>query len=172
MKDKISALMDGELDDRAAAGAMDALRSEGEALEAWRSYHLISDSMRDTAALSRDFSARLAARLAAEPTVLAPGRIPAQPRKWFALSAAASVAAVALVGWMAFGTQPAGLPQPSVAQLAPPQAPAEPSPPPRVPLPSAAHDYLLAHQGYSPRVWLQGMAPYARTVADQAEPRK
>jgi sigma-E factor negative regulatory protein RseA len=172
MKDAISALMDGELDDKSAALAIDALRRDGEALEAWRTYHVASDAMRDTRFLSEGFGARLAARLTAEPTVLAPGRIPAQPRKWFALSAAASVAAVALVGWLAFGTQPAGPLQPSVAQLAPAQAPVEPAPPPRIPLPSAANDYLLAHQGYSPRVWLQGMAPYARTVADQAEPRK
>jgi sigma-E factor negative regulatory protein RseA len=172
MKDAISALMDGELDDKSAALAIDALRSEGEALQAWRTYHAAGDAMRDTRMLSQGFGARLAARLAAEPTVLAPGRVAAQPRTWFALSAAASVAAVALVGWLAFGPQPAGPLQPPVAQLAGPQAPAEPAPPPRVPLPSAANDYLLAHQGYSPRVWLQGMAPYARTVADQAEPRK
>jgi hypothetical protein len=36
-----------------------------------------------------------------------------------------------------------------------------------VPLPSAANDYLLAHQGFSPRVSLQGMAPYVRTVSDE-----
>jgi hypothetical protein len=42
-----------------------------------------------------------------------------------------------------------------------------------VPLPSAANDYLLAHQGFSPRVSLQGMAPYVRTVAEhQDESRK
>ena len=172
MKDTISALMDGELDDKSAALAIEALRSEGEGLEAWRTYHVASDAMRDTRMLSEGFGARLAARLAAEPTVVAPGRIPAQSRRWFALSAAASLAAVALVGWLAFGTQPAGRLQPPVAQLVPAPAPAEPASPARVPLPSAASDYLLAHQGYSPRVWLQGMAPYARTVADQAEPRK
>ena len=42
-----------------------------------------------------------------------------------------------------------------------------------VPLPSGTPDYLLAHQGFSPRVSLQGMAPYARTVSSQAnESRK
>jgi hypothetical protein len=35
-----------------------------------------------------------------------------------------------------------------------------------IPLPSATNDYLLAHQGFSPRVSLQGMAPYVRTVAE------
>jgi hypothetical protein len=52
------------------------------------------------------------------------------------------------------------------------QAPAE-AKPNIVPLPTAANDYLLAHQGFSPRVSLQGMAPYVRTVAEHAvEPRK
>jgi hypothetical protein len=45
--------------------------------------------------------------------------------------------------------------------------------PAQVPLPSGADDYLLAHQGFSPRVSLQGMAPYVRTVSEQVqEPRK
>jgi hypothetical protein len=31
--------------------------------------------------------------------------------------------------------------------------------------PEAANDYLFAHQVYSPRNSLQGMAPYVRTVS-------
>ena len=38
-----------------------------------------------------------------------------------------------------------------------------------VPLPSGTNDYLLAHQGFSPRASLQGMAPYVRTVSDSAQ---
>jgi hypothetical protein len=38
-----------------------------------------------------------------------------------------------------------------------------------VPLPAAANDYLLAHQGFSPRVSFQGMAPYVRTVSDPGQ---
>jgi hypothetical protein len=38
-----------------------------------------------------------------------------------------------------------------------------------VPLPSSANDYLLAHQGFSPRMSLQGMAPYVRTVSDSTQ---
>jgi hypothetical protein len=45
-------------------------------------------------------------------------------------------------------------------------APLQPAPPAIVPLPNAANDYLLAHQGFSPRLDLQGMAPYVRTVSD------
>jgi sigma-E factor negative regulatory protein RseA len=166
MNDSISALMDGEADDRSAGLAIDALKRDAEALRTWRTYHLIGDAMRDAPPLSQGFTARLAERLGAEPTVLAPGRLQAaRPRTWFALSAAASLAAVALVGWMAFAPQPASSPQPAPVAQARPSAP-EALPPARIPPPSATNDYLLAHQGYSPRAWLQGMAPYARTVSD------
>jgi sigma-E factor negative regulatory protein RseA len=168
MKERLSELMDGELDDRSAAAVLEALGRDREARQAWGSYHMIGDSMRGGRLLSEGFAARLSARLAAEPTVLAPRALPAESRKWFALSAAASLAAVALVGWMAFA------PQPQVAPSAAPVAQAQPEAKPNiVPLPTAANDYLLAHQGFSPRVSLQGMAPYVRTVSEQAvEPRR
>ena len=171
MKDRLSALMDGELDDKSAAELIEALGRDREAVEAWRTYQLISDAMRQSRMLSERFTARVAERLAAEPTVLAPRALKPEPRRWFALSAAASViAAVGLVGWMAF------TPQPQVTPIAAPVAPVEPvaeSKPAIVPLPTAANDYLLAHQGFSPRVSLQGMAPYVRTVAEHTvEPRK
>ena len=163
MKERISALMDGELDERAAGEAIDALRREGEAIDAWRVYHLISDGMRDRRVHSEGFTARFSVRLAAEPTVLAPSSLPGKsPVQRFALAAAASIAAVALVGWLAFAPQPQA-PQP-VAQAEPSVTPAM-----SVPLPRAANDYLLAHQGFSPRVSLQGMAPYVRTVAEHPD---
>jgi len=166
MKDRLSALMDGELDDKSAAEVLQALTSDRDAVATWRTYQLISDALREGRLLSPHFTARVAARLAAEPTVLAPRALQKDSRKWFALSAAASIAAVAFVGWIAFAPQPEIKPAP-VAQ-------AKPEPKPNiVPLPSAANDYLLAHQGFSPRVSLQGMAPYVRTVSEQAvEPRK
>jgi sigma-E factor negative regulatory protein RseA len=169
MKDRISALMDGELDDKSAAELIETLGRDREARLAWASYHLISDAMREGRLLSEGFGARLSERLAAEPTVLAPRFRQPESKRWYALSAAASLAAVALVGWLAFAPQPA-------SQLTTPapvaQAPAE-AKPNLVPLPTAANDYLLAHQGFSPRVRLQGMAPYVRTVSEQAvEPRR
>jgi sigma-E factor negative regulatory protein RseA len=166
MKEQISALMDGELEGHAADTTIDALRAGGEAFETWRLYHLISDGMRDTRLLGAGFTARFAERLAAEPTVLAPGRLPGRtPVQRFAFAAAASVAAMALVGWLAFGPQ-SPAPQPVAQGEAPVTAIT-------VPLTSAANDYLLAHQGFSPRVSLQGMVPYVRTVADHpAESRK
>jgi sigma-E factor negative regulatory protein RseA len=175
-KDRISQLMDGELDEGSAAEVIGQLSRDGEAAEAWRSYHLIGDALRGTAPLSEGFAARVSWKLADEPTVLAPGRAGQQrpePRRWFTASAlAASLAAVALVGWMAFAPQNPMVPAPTLVQapVAPKQVEAKPN---IVPLPTAANDYLLAHQGFSPRVSLQGMAPYVRTVSEQVvEPRR
>ena len=71
MKERISVLMDGELDDKSAAAAIQALASEREARDVWRSYHMIGDLMRGSAPLSDDFSARIAWKLAEQPTALA-----------------------------------------------------------------------------------------------------
>ncbi len=68
LREHISALTDGELPDSERELALAALDSpEGQA--AWRAYHLAGDALRRTpdAELSDGFSARLAARLAAEP---------------------------------------------------------------------------------------------------------
>ena len=146
MNERISELMDGELDDQSAGELIQTLGGEREALDTWRVYHLISDAIRENQPLPGRYAA------------------PAQPRRWVALPIAASLAAVSLVGWLAFAPQQEAA-QPPVAQA----VPSAPSPrPARVPLPTAAGDYLLAHQGVSPRFSIQGMAPYIRSVSDEA----
>jgi sigma-E factor negative regulatory protein RseA len=176
MKDRLSALMDGELDDKSAAEVLQTLESDREAVDTWRTYQLISDALRQNRLLSDGFTARVSARLAAEPTVLAPRAatpiLQPDSRRWVALSAAASLAAVALVGWLAFAPQPQLAPSVAQAPVSEPK-PTQPAQPVIVPLPSQANDYLLAHQGFSPRNSLQGMAPYVRTVSEQTvQPRK
>ncbi|MBC7802954.1 MAG: sigma-E factor negative regulatory protein [Candidatus Parcubacteria bacterium] len=172
MKAKISELVDGELEHGEAARALDAMRSDGEARETWRSYHLIGDAMRDSRMLSRGFAARVSATLAQEPTVMAPvaaplrASPPLQRPRWQVLSAAASLAAVALVGWVAFGLQQDGGTQ---LAKAPPKAATTESA--QVAPPAEANDYLYAHQGYSPRNSLQGVAPYVRMVSGEAGAR-
>ena len=184
MKSRISELMDGEVERHEASGPLDALRAEGEARDTWRSYHMIGDAMRDTRMLSTGFGARVAAQLAQEPTVMAPSRmapVPQRPRRQL-LSAAASLAAVALVGWVAFGLREEA---PRIARVAPPavQVPSStaqvasttaqvPSNLAQVPPPDTANDYLYAHQGYSPRNSLQGVAPYVRMVSGEAGVKK
>jgi sigma-E factor negative regulatory protein RseA len=170
MKEQISALMDGELETAAAARAIDSLESAPEALDTWRTYHLISDAMRGTPLLPAGFAASVRERLAAEPTVLAPRRPRRDSPTWTRVpaAAAAGLAAFGLVGYLAFGLEPGGAPAQPMAQ-APDAAQAQraAAKPTLIPLPVATPDYLLAHQGFSPRISLQGMAPYARTVSDQ-----
>jgi sigma-E factor negative regulatory protein RseA len=171
MKQKISELMDGELERHAAAGPLDALKSEGEARATWRNYHLIGDAMRDARMLSAGFSARVAAKLAEEPTVMAPARLvhrTERPR-WQLLSAAASLAAIAMVGWLALSPQEEAM----VAKAPQPSLPAtEVALTAQVTPPDSANDYLYAHQGYSPRNSLQGLAPYVRMVSSESGSQK
>lgn len=174
MKSKISALIDGELARHETGAALEALREEGEARDDWRSYHLIGDLMRDPhtlwAGFAAGFSTRVADRIAREPTVLAPSRrrfdFEARRLPVWALSAAASLAAVALVGWVAFGPRDEPQLARSQPQVLAVQVQEAPQVVPQVAPPEAANDYLLAHQGYSPRNSLQGAAPYVRTVSD------
>jgi sigma-E factor negative regulatory protein RseA len=88
LHDPISALVDGEASDDELGLAMAALTApEGQA--AWLAYHLIGDVLRADASgadLGVGFSARLAARLDAEPapgetlaTAAAPATTPSSP---------------------------------------------------------------------------------------------
>lgn len=73
-QEQISALADGELADSQFAIALAALRNVDRQAD-WDTYHQIGDVLRsdDMAfAMSDDFSSRMAARLAAEPTIVAP----------------------------------------------------------------------------------------------------
>jgi len=170
MKDRISALMDGELSPTEVEEHLHALRKGGEALETWQRYHLIGDAIRDTRPLSSGFSARFSERLALEATILAPARIAPRPemhRMWIPLSAAASLAAIALVGSLAY--QSFGPENQQIAQKSPERQ--KPAATPPVPMTGAVNDYLLAHQNYSPRSTLQGVAPYVRTVSESSRPR-
>jgi sigma-E factor negative regulatory protein RseA len=71
---QISALADGEVGEQEAGKIISALRIPAHH-ETWELYHLIGDAIRSdqmAAPVSSDFAARFAARLEAEPTVLAP----------------------------------------------------------------------------------------------------
>ena len=185
----VSQLMDGECEAGEAERQLIRFKDDPERREAWNTYHLIGDVMRATARepvhlLAPGFDVRLAQKLAAEPTVLAPRARPAPPRaQAWALPIAACVAAVAVVGWMTFsalkpegtGTVIAQLPQKAPEQTV--RAPEMPAPvvAPK-PLPEVAgdkrthmHEYLLAHQGISPSTAIQGVTPYIRTVSDTGD---
>ncbi len=171
MKEKLSALIDGELQSSDCQAHLGRLRTDTELRRAWDAYHLIGDALRGH--IGADLTGRVVARLQEEPTVLAPQRkmTAAGRLAWYATSAAASVAAVILValtassGWRAepqfaagTGTGVSGPVIPVAADQ--PEIDAKP----RL-IGAEVENYLLAHQPYSHTSAMQGIVPYARTVA-------
>lgn len=163
--EKISALMDSEADGQEAHQAMLRLKDTAEARETWVTYHLIGDVMRGDVLSAFDVSQRVATAIAQEPTVMAPQRSSRAGPLTYALSAAASVSAIAVVGWMAFST--GNVINPSVEVARAPAAVVVQPEPQLVSSPSDGqmNEYLLAHQGVSPSTSLHGVAPYIRTIS-------
>ena len=160
--DKISALMDGELDAHQSAAQYARLKYDLPARECWDTFHLIGDAMRGEHGVAAGLAASVSERLAREPVILAPQRRPERRVNAYAWSAAASLSAVALVGWVGLnlmprGTEvaevPAARPTPVAQQLA------------NLPSDGRMNEYLLAHQEYSPSTAIQGVVPYIRTVS-------
>jgi sigma-E factor negative regulatory protein RseA len=157
MGEEISRLMDGELDDEHVDGVCTELRHP-DSMATWVCYHMIGDTLRDSGGPMPGFASRFSARLAAEPTVLAPRPKQSRPLT-FAWAAAATVAAVSLVGWVAVGTidPQAGAVAKAreavnvrAASIRPQTIPA---------------DYLMVHQEYSPTAPIQGVGPGLRGVS-------
>jgi sigma-E factor negative regulatory protein RseA len=163
--ERISAFMDGELEDHEAAGQMRRLKEDPELRAAWETYHLIGDAMRGEAGYSSGLAFKISARLAEEPTVLAPRpRMRLRNVRRLALSAAASIGGVALVAWLTQFDNPF-VPQQNLAvNQAPPGAQTQLA---ATPANGAVNDYLLAHQQFSPNTAMQGVASYVRTVSGQ-----
>ena len=161
MKQQISALMDGELFDDEAEALLDKLKRKPDAHEEWQTYHLIGDVLRQPDHAYPNISTIMRERLQAESTVLAPGRRNRRDARWYALSAAASVAALALVAWMSLrvGSEP---PQQMAMQQQPSAFHSA-----RLSSSKTMDDYLMAHQEFSPRTDVQDTAFYIHTVAGQ-----
>jgi sigma-E factor negative regulatory protein RseA len=129
MNEKLSALMDGELDRDTAVLAIKTLGGNDEQRKDWDCYHLIGDALRNDmrtdsiqAVVRRQTTTNaIFTKLAEEPTVLAPvairgagavksssriaKAIPVQQRTRFALAMAASVVTVSAIGVVAFKQQ-------------------------------------------------------------------
>lgn len=161
MKQQISALMDGELFDDEAEALLDKLKRNPDLNEEWQTFHLISDVLRQPDHVHVDVGIAVGEWLQNEPTVLAPHSRVGHNVRWFALSAAASVMALALVVWMSVqvGTEP--VPQMAMQQQSSVVRPAS------FPANKGLNDYLMAHQEFSPSTDVRGAASYIRTVAGQ-----
>jgi sigma-E factor negative regulatory protein RseA len=157
MRQEISALMDGEMYEDQADVFFDRLKRHPEARQDWESYHLIGDALRQPDHICKSFGKSFQEKLQAEPTVFAPHNRTSQRIRNFALSAVASVMALALVAWLSVqvGSEPA----PQVATVQPENAGAV------RPASAQADDYLMAHQEFSPSADVHGAASYIHAVA-------
>lgn len=108
LKQQLSALMDGEADLNGHPQLDKALQSD-EIMQSWATYHLIGDVLRGDGAMRPKVTAQTMQRLQREPVVLAPKRRIDQFNQWvshrYVTSMAASVAAVAFVGWAVWQVQ-------------------------------------------------------------------
>jgi sigma-E factor negative regulatory protein RseA len=193
-KEQISALADGELADERVDVTLAALRL-AERHSDWETYHQIGDVLRSddmAVTLSSGFAARMAARLDAEPAIIAPAfsdrtadqeqaapRAARHPAKRWAMPgmiAAAAAAAVAFITtpqlMVAMKSEPMNSSAHTVLVSAQPASSNASSSQPAVVSANVAEgvvlrdpridDYLLAHQRFSPSVY--STAQYARSA--------
>lgn len=192
----LSALFDGETDERELDGVLQSLTMDADARETCERYRMISDVLHGQpvspgATLPHQFLAGVHARLAAEPSVtLASEPAVAQIRpaaandavfRWKLVAGLASLAAVVAVGWGVIGgVAPAGgdgVAGPQMA-LSPAAGGAEPaavlvSTPQGQVLRDARLEQLLAeHRQYGGMTALQSPAGFLRDATYQPAPQR
>ena len=181
--EQISALLDGELDRDEAARVVRGMKEQRELRDVWSTYHLIGDVLRGECCPEVEVLESVVARLAHEPTVLAPRRRIVESMRRFALPSIASAAAIATLAWIGLqGHHGLSGPDSSspvtditvpVAMMPQTSTPVDliepvylPSPPSSIQFPSRNIDgYLQAHQEFSPNKTMQGLVSYVRTVS-------
>ncbi|WP_332671844.1 sigma-E factor negative regulatory protein [Aromatoleum sp.] len=175
MKDKLSALLDGDLDQQSMHAVLDSMRRDRPLRADWDAYCAIGDVIRGDRDVSPDFVERVMAGIEGEPTLLAPrtsGRAPAQDNAWRKIMPlAASLMGVAAVGWVAHGLY-AGPKNASPQMAAAPRIPVSesvavsvrPSSPGQTIDPH--REYLFAHQAMTGGGPISGAIQHVRTVAD------
>jgi sigma-E factor negative regulatory protein RseA len=173
--EKLSEFVDGEVEHGDFHSQLARIESDAGLRSAWNTYHLIGDALRGN--VSPDFTSRVVARLQDEPAMLAPRRKPVDLSRWawLAMPAAAGVAAVTLVLWTAVPIWQGEPRTPSGPIAAGGTAVPGPVTPVLLPAPEPGtlasgvevENYLFAHQRYAHTSVMQGVAPYARTIADE-----
>ena len=180
MKDKISALMDGELDSIDVADTITQIKETEELRNEWSTYHLIGDVLRQPAMSTPDIASSIRNELDIEPTVLTPDIPKEKKSQVFVFAIAASmVAAVAAVIWMGGQTMDRPLTDKPSLQAVIKNKFAEPAvttdlvlaqkEEPKTdklvlqdPEPIRLNDYMFAHGEFTA---IRGVSPYMRTVA-------
>ena len=174
MKEKLSALVDDELDDVNERRVMAALEKDANLRQTWERYHLVRSVLRQEldafTASDMDMAERVAARISLEPAGTGSFRRQTVIRYAGTLAIAASVAAIAVASVQWFN-RPVSTPTPSLAAVQP--APdsfiragttrwdtkqKEPG------AESALNAFLVEHNEFAPTSGIGGMMPYVRVV--------
>lgn len=158
MKQNISMLMDGELSGDEAEVLLGKMKRDPKSKQDWLSYHLIGDALRQPDYIPNDISASFFERLQAEPTVLAPHKKRNSKANVFAMSAVASIMAMAFLSWISVQIDTVPVQQQALQQSNALRSSG-------LPVNEGMNDYLLAHQEFSPATDMRGAASYIRTVA-------
>lgn len=165
MTKELSAFFDGELEVHEEAGLWAALKRDRYLHERWQNYKLIGDAIRDEQNLGCDVTGGVMRALADEPVVLAP-RTRRTPTWSSAIMAmAASVAGIAVVGWLALSPQPQGGEVAALAQSKSAPAAVVATQTAIQPASQGLQEYVLAHQANAPGLHLQGGTQHIRTVS-------
>jgi sigma-E factor negative regulatory protein RseA len=166
MKEKLSALLDGDVDADLARFLFDRLGRDPALREDWETWCLIGDAVRGEARYIPGFVAGVMSRLGDEPTVLAPPRRARRISPWqWALPVAASVmgvlAVAGVVATLSLGEQGKTPVTPRLASSTPVKAaPGDAD--------VARREYLFAHQAMAGGGPVPAAVQYVRTVSAQA----
>ena len=171
LKEKLSALVDNELDELEERRVFTALDGDVALRRTWERYHLVRAALRQDVdvVVVQDAAEQVARRIEAEPSTAVSFRRHRTSRFLGTLAIAASVAAIAITGvqWV---HQPAPAPLPALAANNP--APQnfirsgttrwdmkEPE------AENALNAYLVEHDEFASTSGLGGMMPYVRVVS-------
>lgn len=168
MKEKISALVDGEADDVERARALLALRSDPELCLTWERYHLAGTAIRREleVMVSPDVITRIQAQLREE-TPLRPGfgvmlRTRSALRLGAGAAIAATVAAIAILNLQPILKSPIPtLAKNSSIPASNKVADARQARPEQL---TALNPYLMQHGEFTPAAGMNGMLSYVRVV--------
>ena len=139
--DAISAGMDSELDNRVISQLLRQYKQDNVSAAQWRTYHIISDTLRQMPLTSNQLAANIRRQLVDEPTVLAPQRQRSFGK--YVMPIAASVTAIWLVSWSALNV-PSTSPRSAVIATA--AAPVQ-----QAKIDQAKLDnFIAAHRDFSP----------------------
>ena len=178
MKSKVSALMDGELDQHDVSNVIEAVRKDDNLQEEWETYHLIGDTLRQSSRLSMNISSSVSQKLKTEPTILSPNVSNIEKklkRKIYAFSVAASVIAM-ISAWLVM--QNLHEPQQIIMAEQPNHnnltiAPSIVSSPPTIHNyphpPIEINDYLFVHREFSPGGTMRGQITNVNSVTEYHE---